>query len=698
MKLDNKTKRTAANSWIERTNPLRGLTIAQAKGIYDVARAHGSPLLQKIYDEIESSDPVLMTCVERRGAALAQLGWKITAKPGFDDAVAERHKDFLDRAVRSIDNLDSAIEHLDLAFFRGFSFVQPIWNANGTVCHISLLNSWNFLRDDDGHYMWNPDASTDPTKCVPISPAMRVVSVVRHRAIDWPALSIHIRKYLGERDWGRFIERYGIPPVDVVMAPNATETQRDDYVKAADDARDGVSTVWPSGSITSRAEGARGQDPFTAFIEHQEKLIVLAATGGTLTSLAQADTGSLAGGAQMDVWQQIVARDAVIISEALQRNLFDLILREAFPNEEPAAEFSLGTEEQLSANEAADLAGKLKVAGYTVAQDELEESVGYTLAPVPEAQPQIPGLMQNKEEVVEDSGSGRKDDQLHSTTTTHDYNSSLLSSFAADNSKLADAINLFLKNPTPEDAQDLIDALPDLVPDDPALAAIIAEEMAKSMRPDASAPSDAELANVTYANGNEHSDGNGKFVKKGSGGAGAEPSKTEAKKKSKESTPDELGYTKFQRDKIGQVGDWKTLNLPAMRDIPADPPIPLNKIEDARARIAAGETVTNPFGETLSIDNRCLSHIDRKGRNPKQLQDKLQSLDAAKETFEHPHEIWHDESNPKNLRTYVRITLDPTGRRVVNGVDEGTDHVLSWHTNDVSFDHYRKGRLLWIRK
>lgn len=389
-----KTKRTAANSWIERTNPLRGLTIAQAKGIYDIARAHGSPLLQKIYDEVEASDPILMTCVERRGAALAQLGWKVTARPGFDEETAERHKETLDRAVRLIDNLDSAIEHLDLAFFRGFSFVQPVWTKEG-VRHISLLNSWNFLRDDDGNYMWNPEASVDPTKCTPIDRTMRLVSVIRRRAIDWPALSIHIRKYLGERDWGRFIERYGIPPVDVVMAPNATEKQRDDYVKAADDARDGLSTVWPSGSSTSRAEGSRGQDPFSAFIEHQEKLIVLAATGGTLTSLAQADTGSLAGGAQMDVWRQIVARDAVLISEALQRGLFDRILRDAFPNEEPAAEFSIGTEEQMSASDAADLAGKLKTAGYTIAQDELEEAVGLTLAPAPEPTPQ-PGLAFNR--------------------------------------------------------------------------------------------------------------------------------------------------------------------------------------------------------------------------------------------------------------------------------------------------------------
>ena len=118
------------------------------------------------------------------------------------------------------------------------------------------------------------------------------------------------------------------------MAPNATDEQRKEYLDCAEAAKNGSSVAYPSGTSISRAETSRGQDPFTAFIEHQEKLIVLMATGGTLTSLAQADTGSLAGGAQMDVWEQIVQRDGVVISAALNRDLFIPFLREAFPGEQ----------------------------------------------------------------------------------------------------------------------------------------------------------------------------------------------------------------------------------------------------------------------------------------------------------------------------------------------------------------------------
>lgn len=374
-----KPRRSAATTWLERVNPLQGLTITQAKNIFDVARAHGSPLLQKIYEEIELTDPVLMTCVERRQSAIAGLGWRAVANASAaDDAKAEEQRKALEAFANGIENLDEAIEHLDLAFFRGYSVCQPIWEGI-RVRRVNLLNSWNFLRGDDGRLMWNPECTLDPKGCEEITPAARVVQLNRRRAIDWPALSIYIRKYVGERDWGRFLERYGIPPVDVIMAPNATDEQRNEYLECAEAAKNGSSVAYPSGTSISRAETSRGQDPFTAFIEHQEKLIVLMATGGTLTSLAQADTGSLAGGAQMDVWEQIVQRDGVVISAALNRDLFIPFLREAFPGEPVMAHFEIGKEDEPSATEAADLAGKLKVAGWRVDQSQLEEQTGLKL-------------------------------------------------------------------------------------------------------------------------------------------------------------------------------------------------------------------------------------------------------------------------------------------------------------------------------
>jgi len=480
-----KPRRTASNKWLELVNPIRNLSISEAKAIYDAARRFGSPRLHKIYDEIELTDPVLMTCVDRRQSALAGLGWQVKTRANADQTLAAEQRAAADEFLANVENLTDALCHLDLAYFRGFAHVQPIWESNA-VRHIEILDNWNFLTDDDGNWLWNPNCAIVPSACEPITPAARLISVTRRRAIDWPALVIFIRKSLGERDWGRFIERYGIPPVDVVMAPQTTEEQEKKYLASAEDARDGLPTAWPANSVVSRAEGSRGQDPFTAFIEHQEKLIVLAATGGTLTSLAQADTGALAGGAQMDVWREIVLRDALVIADAVERSLVRPFVAAAFPGAPFAISFEMGVERKPTAAETADLAGKIRSAGYLVKRDELAAATGFTLEAETAAASLPFSLAKGKTSDVHLSPSP----------------SPLLEAFDKDSKPLATAIQDLLKDLETADpaaardrVNDFISNLNDLIPDDPATAAVIAEEMAKQFSSGPRPLADEPLAN-----------------------------------------------------------------------------------------------------------------------------------------------------------------------------------------------------------
>ena len=370
--------RAAYNAWLERTNPLAGLSVSRARSLYDAARAYGSPRLQYTYDEIELTDPVLLTCTERRASAIAGMGWKFRARAAADATLAQEQRDALQTFANDIANLTEALEHLDLAFFRGFAHVQPIWDGE-KVQHITLLKSWNFLRDPDGTWYWNPECRETPRGLAAIGPDARLVTVTRRRAIDYPALSIHIRHALGERDWGRFVERYGIPPADITMAPNATEADRPKYENTADAAKDGRNIVLPNGASVTRAGDTRGVNPFLDFCEYQAKQILILATGGTLATLAEGDTGTLAGNAQENVWRQIVARDGGVISDALNRALFRPFLAMAFPNRPTCVDFELGADKTPSAEEVFDLAAKAKSAGYLIDQDELEEASGYTL-------------------------------------------------------------------------------------------------------------------------------------------------------------------------------------------------------------------------------------------------------------------------------------------------------------------------------
>ena len=153
-------------------------------------------------------------------------------------------------------------------------------------------------------------------------------------------------------------------------------------------------------------------------------------------------------------------------------------------------------------------------------------------------------------------------------------------------------------------------------------------------------------------------------------------------------------YNKANVNQIGKRGNWKSLGLPSLRDIEYDPAITKTRISDAYRRLRAGETVINPFGDTLFVDKRTLAHLSKRGRTPSELAARLSELDAAEETVRHPHEVWQGEQ--KTRRIYIRMVSLPNGGKVINAVDE-TNHVLSWHSNASQYDYWRKGTLLFLR-
>jgi len=467
-------------AWLERTNPLRGLSISRAGCIFDNARVWGSPRLQYMYNEIEMTDPVLMTCVERRNAALAGLQQQFVAISGVDETLANEQRDALVRFVSQIENFDEALERMDEAFFRGYVHLQPIWDGD-KVPYIRPINSWNFIRNDRGEWLWNPNCHETIAGLDDVRGA-RLVTLARRRAIDYPAIFIYIRKALGERDYGRFIERHGIPHAAIMMAPGTEKKDVPAYLSSADAWNNGQNMVLPNGASINLATEARGTDPFTPFVEHQDKYIVLLATGGTLTSLAQADTGSLAGGAQMEVWREIVARDGVLIAGALNRCLFNRYLNLAFPGQPIAAEFRLDNERKQSAAEVADLAGKLKAAGWRISQEQLEEAVGYTLEKDDGGQgltalPSMVGRGVPSAPFMNKAGTNGTD-----VTNATACPNSILAAFARDTGPAADAIKELLKNPSKDAAESILKNLDSLLPQDPYLAAEIAEAMAKEFK------------------------------------------------------------------------------------------------------------------------------------------------------------------------------------------------------------------------
>jgi phage gp29-like protein len=402
-------EKDSLSAWLEVQNPLRGLTVTKTVQIFDYARLGSYAELQWLYREIENADPILLTVSERRASSLLSRDWDIkivdaSKVRGYDETLADEQQGFLKVAYANAErgNLTEAIEHLSSAFFRGYAHVRPLYSAGmDGLDGFDILDNWNFCRDHQtGAWYWNPSAQSCPSlSSVTEIPQGELVSVVRTKHIDYPAMEIYIRRALGDKKYGIFLERYGIPPVIIIMPQDGDKTRETEYRTAAENVAKGGSGALPFGSEVNYATEARGADPFNAFLARQEKLIVLMATGGTLGSLAS-PTG-IGGGAsdiQDKAFGDIILRDCSIVASSMNRICTDALLNLAFPGRPHLARFEFSDRKPTAAQVFED-AGKAKVAGYTVAQTDLEERTGYTLEKdaaliAPSSQISEPGVLE----------------------------------------------------------------------------------------------------------------------------------------------------------------------------------------------------------------------------------------------------------------------------------------------------------------
>lgn len=532
--LEKRLRKSGESLILETMNPLWQIDMARAQTIYDWARRGNFAQLQFLYNEIENSDATFLTCVTRRCSAISELDWRVVRSNEHlnrkaDEGLVKEQIDFLETAIAKIDNLPEAMEHLALSAFRGFSVLNTHYGFDEMPTHLECLDHWNICFDrHNRRWLWNPTAASyaDPTNSdgtLTEMPAEDIIVVARKRQIDWPALMIFLRAAIGERDWGRFLETYGLPPVIITMPDLTNEKDVNKFLKAAENVFEGRSGVVPAGSEVNYASESRGVNPFTEFIEHQMKEFVLLATGGTLTSLAESGSGTLAGNAQMEVWKQIVRADTRIISNRFNKQLAEGLIkkRRDFKGRPILAEFQLDTTPKMTPDEVAELAGKFSSAGYEMDEKELSQMSGFTIRKKQESvggigfnadKPDKPNPPDGGAPIVVNSG----EDAPHPTqkpaggvpppkpapTAAEAKNASqggsdtnggaqgkgepaaeLAASLQDDFKAVADRINAILNLPAEKRADaatKLMAELDSLVSDDPMMAEVIAEQMAEA--------------------------------------------------------------------------------------------------------------------------------------------------------------------------------------------------------------------------
>ena len=270
---------------MERVNPLRGVDEWRLGQIFDDARDGVYADLAWLYNEIEGVEPALVTCCDMRESAAAECGWLVNTADaertrGFDQTLADEQRDaLLAEFGASEDDIRELAGHLVGAFFRGAAHALPLWNEDGSLAGFKMLDLWNFAYDrETGIWYWNADASRDEGTFQPIPPG-ELVTVASTRHVDHAALPIFIRAALGAKRYGVWLDRYGIPPVGVIMPPNAEKGEQGAYMDLARKFARGGSGILPNGASVVYGTEARAVCPFIDFIRFQQQQIYTVGIG-----------------------------------------------------------------------------------------------------------------------------------------------------------------------------------------------------------------------------------------------------------------------------------------------------------------------------------------------------------------------------------------------------------------------------------
>lgn len=507
---------------LERMNPLRGIDEWRLGQIFDDARDGIYADLAWLYNEIEGIEPALVACCDMREGAAGECSWLVKTADanrtrGFDANLADEQRVALLEEFGALeDDLADVAEHLVSAFFRGAAHALPLWNADGSLAGFRRLDLWNMAFDrQTGIWYWNADASRDEQTFQAIPPGEIVsLAVSGSRHVDHAALPIFIRAALGAKRYGVWLDRFGIPPVAVIMPPNAEKGEQSNYMDLARKFSRGGNGILPNGSAVTYGTEARAVCPFLDFIRFQQQQIYTVGIGRVQSGDSQgANLGGNASGVVEDGFRRIVRRDARRIARAINDCVTRKVIARRFPGRPVLAQFAWDTEAKRTSREVLEDAGLARNAGLAIDLGQVRELTGYKLEKAPESPSPAPGFGLNSRK---DGKTPFKNDEKAL------QNASRVSDGQGD-SKAEDA---------------LVEALSGL--------------FEKSLAEAAAEAAEGEAKNMVDANGMQHgergSDNGGQFVAKGEGGgaSGASADKPTAEKTYTPATKETV--EKFQQE------------------------------------------------------------------------------------------------------------------------------------------------------
>ena len=379
-------------SWREYYNPLRGLTLARLRAMEDAADRGQWADLQWFWHHMEQTDVTVQSAIARRLAFLDTLDWEIQAVEGADPALAAEQMDLLTFAYNRIENFADATRFLAGAIFRGYGHLDKIAAPDDErlLSRLEPIPQYYWANPHGGPWQLNPDTQPHIENGIPIDPATFIAAEMppANRAIGRHFFA----KTLALADWDQALELGAIQNIFFIGPPGATADKEAEYRAIAERMASNGRGYLPNGADVKIVDPAnRGRLPYVERVDYCDRQIVMSATGGLLTMLAESGSGTLAGGAHSESLLALSRSDAGRLSEIYQRQLDALWLGAFFPGQPVAAYFQFAIPQTESTAALLEAAANLNWAGYRVDRAQLEEKTGLRLidiAPPAQGAPQ----------------------------------------------------------------------------------------------------------------------------------------------------------------------------------------------------------------------------------------------------------------------------------------------------------------------
>lgn len=383
---ETKNKLTKAlNAWEITMNPLRSLTAGQIEALLEQSKQGNDVRLQTAFYQMERTMPIFSICIQKRISGVLTRRWKILPNDDTQEAAAqaERVQKLFDRSDRRVkDSLTDCLRHLVLAAFRGRAVVKP-FAIDGELVFKKIEN-WNVLDYKDKLY-WNPDTSSysyfvqtsqskDESGDLKEIPEHEVICVRDNLPIDIPGIQIYLRQLVGEQQWARFVEKQGIPQI-LITAPEGTpDDALEVWNQRAMQIYEGGSGVLPPGANVNEMTAARGQDPFSAFCQHQMEMIAILATGGNLSTIGgSTGLGSNLADVQNDQFQQLISYDCKRIQNAMSAVAVRKAVYDILGENSILCRFEFVENDDTTAEQYLEMASKLAAIGVPLNLTELKK-------------------------------------------------------------------------------------------------------------------------------------------------------------------------------------------------------------------------------------------------------------------------------------------------------------------------------------